>query len=99
MSLSLANVAANRAGSKFMDGKIKVAIIGSGNIGTDLMIKILRLSKTLEVTALAGIDPQSEGLRLAKRLGVATTSGGISEAPRVVTVPVALMTCLRPSAS
>ncbi len=57
--------------------KIKVAIIGSGNIGTDLMIKILRTSETLEVAALAGIDPKSEGLARARRLGVATTHQGI----------------------
>ena len=57
--------------------KTKVAIIGSGNIGTDLMIKILRLSKTLEMGALVGVDPDSDGLRRAQRLGVATTSEGI----------------------
>ncbi|NWH07452.1 MAG: acetaldehyde dehydrogenase (acetylating) [Alphaproteobacteria bacterium] len=57
--------------------KTKVAIIGSGNIGTDLMIKVKRLSKTLEMAALVGIDPQSDGLARAERLGVATTSGGI----------------------
>jgi len=55
----------------------KVAIIGSGNIGTDLMIKIMRLSKTLEMGALAGIDPQSDGLARAKRLGIATTDQGV----------------------
>jgi acetaldehyde dehydrogenase len=57
--------------------QIKVAIIGSGNIGMDLLIKIKRLSRTLEVAALVGIDPQSEGLRRAERMGVATTSAGL----------------------
>ena len=55
----------------------KVAIIGSGNIGTDLMIKVMRLSKTLEMGAMVGIDPESEGLKRAARMGVATTSDGI----------------------
>lgn len=58
--------------------KTKVAIIGSGNIGTDLMIKILRLSETLEVAAMVGIDPESDGLARAQRLGVATTSDGVA---------------------
>src|SRR5690606_18048852 len=57
--------------------KVKVAIIGSGNIGTDLMIKIKRLSKTLEIAAMVGIDPKSDGLARAKRMGVATTHQGI----------------------
>jgi len=57
--------------------KIKTAIIGSGNIGTDLMIKILRLSKTLEAAALVGIDPASDGLSRAERMGVASISSGM----------------------
>jgi acetaldehyde dehydrogenase len=57
--------------------KTKVAIIGSGNIGTDLMIKIMRLSKILEMGAFVGIDPQSDGLKRATRMGVAITAGGI----------------------
>ncbi|MFG2007016.1 acetaldehyde dehydrogenase (acetylating) [Spirillospora sp. NPDC048911] len=55
----------------------KIAIIGSGNIGTDLMIKVKRLSGTLEVAAMAGIDPDSDGLARARRLGVATTHEGV----------------------
>ncbi len=57
--------------------KTKVAIIGSGNIGTDLMIKIMRLSDTLEMGAFVGIDPESDGLKRAARMGVPTTAGGI----------------------
>ncbi|MEI5520327.1 acetaldehyde dehydrogenase (acetylating) [Streptomyces brasiliscabiei] len=60
-----------------MSGTTKVAVIGSGNIGTDLMIKILRLSESLEIAALAGIDPASDGLARARRLKVATTHGGV----------------------
>ena len=57
--------------------KTKVAIIGSGNIGTDLMIKVMRLSKTLEMGAFVGIDPESDGLKRAARMGVPITAGGI----------------------
>lgn len=58
--------------------KTKVAIIGSGNIGTDLMIKILRTSKTLEMSVMVGIDPNSDGLARAKRMGVNTCHTGIT---------------------
>ena len=57
--------------------KIKVAIIGSGNIGTDLMIKIIRTSSVLEAAVLVGIDPNSDGLARAERMGVKTTHKGI----------------------
>ncbi|MGR4890714.1 acetaldehyde dehydrogenase (acetylating) [Sphingopyxis sp. LARHCG72] len=57
--------------------KTKVAIIGSGNIGTDLMIKVQRLSDRLEVAALVGIDPASDGLQRASRLGIQAIDGGM----------------------
>ncbi len=57
--------------------KFKAAIIGSGNIGTDLMIKILRTAKHIEMGAFVGIDPESDGLARAQRMGVPTTHEGI----------------------
>ncbi|MDX3806398.1 acetaldehyde dehydrogenase (acetylating) [Bosea thiooxidans] len=57
--------------------KVKCAIIGSGNIGTDLMIKIMRHAKHLEMGVLVGIDPASDGLARAARLDVATSHEGI----------------------
>ena len=56
---------------------MKTAIIGSGNIGTDLLIKSMRSSETIDVIAMCGIDLDSDGLARAERLGVATTSDGI----------------------
>ncbi len=56
---------------------VKVGIIGSGNIGTDLMIKVLRHSSVLEMAAFVGVDPTSEGLARAKRMGVPITDRGI----------------------
>jgi acetaldehyde dehydrogenase len=60
-----------------MNSKLKAAIIGSGNIGTDLMIKIMRHGKYIEMGAMVGIDADSDGLARAKRLGVATTAEGV----------------------
>ncbi|PLP95270.1 acetaldehyde dehydrogenase (acetylating) [Pseudomonas sp. FFUP_PS_473] len=60
-----------------MNNKLNVAIIGSGNIGTDLMIKILRHAQHLNMSVMVGIDPNSDGLARAARLGVATTHEGV----------------------
>ena len=60
-----------------MTGKAKVAIVGSGNIGTDLMIKVMRTSDTLEMGAMVGIEPDSDGLARAKKFGFATTHEGL----------------------
>ena len=57
--------------------KVKVAILGSGNIGTDLMIKIMRNSRHLEMLVMVGIDPDSDGLARAERIGIATTHKGL----------------------
>lgn len=57
--------------------KTKVAIIGSGNIGTDLMFKVIRLSDQLEMAMMVGIDPNSDGLARAARLGIETTHDGV----------------------
>lgn len=56
--------------------KIKVAVLGSGNIGTDLMYKLQR-SDWLEMTAMIGIDAASEGLARAKKLGYEIIDSGL----------------------
>ena len=59
-----------------MADQIAVAIVGSGNIGTDLLHKVRR-SNVLEPVALVGIDETSDGLAAARRMGVWTTAGGL----------------------
>lgn len=56
--------------------RLEVAIIGSGNIGTDLMIKVMRNAEHLKMGAMVGIDAGSDGLARAARLGVPTTHEG-----------------------
>jgi acetaldehyde dehydrogenase len=55
----------------------RAAVLGSGNIGTDLMIKLLRTSSVLQPLALVGIEAASEGLARAERLGVTAIQDGI----------------------
>jgi len=58
--------------------KVKVGIVGSGNIGTDLMYKILKNDNDMELSLMAGIDPKSEGLARARDRGIRTSHEGIS---------------------
>ncbi len=57
--------------------KVKAAIIGSGNIGTDLMMKMIKYPQNMELAVVVGIDPASEGLAMARQHGIATTHEGI----------------------
>ena len=67
--------------------KVKVAIIGSGNIGSDLMIKVMKVSQVLEMCALAGIDPESDGLQRAEKLGISVTAEGIDGLVKMADFP------------
>lgn len=58
-------------------GRVKAAIIGSGNIGTDLMMKMIKYPQNMDLAAVVGIDPASEGLAMARAHGIATTHEGI----------------------
>jgi acetaldehyde dehydrogenase len=59
------------------EGKVRVAIVGSGNIGTDLMYKLLEEPGHMELAMVAGIEPESEGLKRARDEGIETTHEGI----------------------
>jgi acetaldehyde dehydrogenase len=59
------------------DGRLRVAIVGTGNIGTDLLLKVER-SPYLLVAGVAGIDPDSAGLRLAREHGHVVTDRGLA---------------------
>ncbi len=63
--------------------RIKAAIIGSGNIGTDLMMKMVKYPQNMELAAVVGIDPDSEGLAMARAHGIATTHEGIEGLKRL----------------
>lgn len=56
---------------------MKAAIIGTGNIGTDLMVKMLGQSGDLKLSAMVGIDSKSDGIRRARDAGIVTTSDGL----------------------
>lgn len=57
--------------------KKTAAIVGSGNIGSDLMFKIMRRSTNVEVKYMIGVDPASDGLARAARLGITTSAEGV----------------------
>jgi acetaldehyde dehydrogenase len=59
------------------EGQVKVAIVGSGNIGTDLMYKILKEPGHMELAMVTGIEPESEGLKRARDEGIETSHEGI----------------------
>ena len=57
--------------------KIKVAIIGTGNIGTDILLKLKR-SDVLECGMFAGRNPDSKGIQIAKEMGIPTSTESIN---------------------
>lgn len=59
------------------EDRVKVAIVGSGNIGADLMYKLLKEPGHMEVAMVAGIEEKSEGLKRARDEGIETTHEGI----------------------
>ena len=67
--------------------RVKAAIIGSGNIGTDLMMKMIKYPQNMELAVVVGIDPASEGLAMARAHGIATTHEGIEGLKRMSCYP------------
>ncbi|WP_219893438.1 acetaldehyde dehydrogenase (acetylating) [Aquisediminimonas profunda] len=68
-------------------GRIKAVIIGSGNIGTDLMMKMIKYPQNMDLVAVVGIDAASEGLAMARAHGIATTHEGIEGLKRMANYP------------
>ena len=68
-------------------GRVKAVIIGSGNIGTDLMIKMIKYPQNMELVAVVGIDEASEGLAMARDRGIATTHEGIEGLKKLACYP------------
>ena len=68
-------------------GRVKAVIIGSGNIGTDLMIKMIKYPQNMELVAVVGIDETSEGLAMARDRGIATTHEGIDGLKKMACYP------------
>jgi acetaldehyde dehydrogenase len=58
-------------------GRTRAAVIGSGNIGTDLVIKLTKVAKNVEIAVLVGIDPASDGLARARLMGISTVDNGV----------------------
>jgi len=67
--------------------QVKAVIIGSGNIGTDLMIKMIKYPQNMELVAVVGIDATSEGLAIARQHGISTTHEGIEGLRRMACYP------------
>ena len=71
------------------ENRVNVAIIGPGNIGTDLMYKIINRSKFMNLKLMVGIYSTSEGLKIARDLGIEASSKGIDAVLRDKSIKIA----------